>query len=48
MVTVDPRSSSIPAAGVEVKQGRQVVILVGALVEEEQLAPVEPPSEIEP
>jgi eukaryotic-like serine/threonine-protein kinase len=31
-----------PAAGVEVEPGRQVVIVVGALVEEEQLAPVEP------
>jgi beta-lactam-binding protein with PASTA domain len=31
-----------PAAGVEVEPGRQVVIVVGALVEQEQLAPVEP------
>jgi eukaryotic-like serine/threonine-protein kinase len=31
-----------PAAGVEVDQGREVVIVVGALVEQEQLAPVEP------
>jgi beta-lactam-binding protein with PASTA domain len=31
-----------PAAGVEVEPGRQVVIVVGALVEEEQLAPLEP------
>jgi eukaryotic-like serine/threonine-protein kinase len=31
-----------PAAGVEVEEGRQVVIVVGALVEQEQLAPVEP------
>jgi eukaryotic-like serine/threonine-protein kinase len=31
-----------PAAGVEVEPGRQVVIIVGALVEEEQLAPLEP------
>jgi serine/threonine-protein kinase len=37
-----------PGAGVEVEQGREVVIVVGALVEEEQLAPVEPPPEIEP
>jgi serine/threonine-protein kinase len=34
-----------PAAGVQVERGRQVVIVVGALVEEEQLAPVEPPAE---
>jgi beta-lactam-binding protein with PASTA domain len=31
-----------PGAGVEVDQGREVVIVVGALVEQEQLAPVEP------
>ena len=31
-----------PGAGVEVERGREVVIVVGALVEEEQLAPVEP------
>jgi eukaryotic-like serine/threonine-protein kinase len=31
-----------PAAGVEVERGRQVLIVVGALVEQEQLAPVEP------
>jgi eukaryotic-like serine/threonine-protein kinase len=31
-----------PAAGVEVDEGRVVVIVVGALVEEEQLAPLEP------
>ena len=31
-----------PAAGVEVERGREVVIVVGALVEQEQLAPVEP------
>jgi beta-lactam-binding protein with PASTA domain len=31
-----------PAAGVEVEEGREVVIVVGALVEQEQLAPVEP------
>jgi eukaryotic-like serine/threonine-protein kinase len=31
-----------PAAGVEVDPGREVVIVVGALVEQEQLAPVEP------
>jgi serine/threonine-protein kinase len=37
-----------PGAGVEVEQGREVVIVVGALVEEEELAPVEPPAEIEP
>jgi len=37
-----------PAAGVEVEPGRQVVIVVGALVEEEQLAPVEPPPETAP
>jgi beta-lactam-binding protein with PASTA domain/tRNA A-37 threonylcarbamoyl transferase component Bud32 len=37
-----------PAAGVEVDPGRQVVIVVGALVEEEQLAPVEPPPEPPP
>jgi eukaryotic-like serine/threonine-protein kinase len=34
-----------PSAGVEVEPGRQVVIIVGALVEEEELAPVEPPPE---
>jgi eukaryotic-like serine/threonine-protein kinase len=32
-----------PGAGVEVEPGREVVIIIGALVEEEQLAPVEPP-----
>jgi serine/threonine-protein kinase len=37
-----------PAAGVEVEPGRQVVIVVGALVEEEELAPVEPPPETTP
>jgi eukaryotic-like serine/threonine-protein kinase len=37
-----------PAAGVEVERGREVVIIVGALVEEEELAPVEPPPEPEP
>ena len=31
-----------PAAGVEVDPGREVVIVVGALVQQEQLAPVEP------
>jgi eukaryotic-like serine/threonine-protein kinase len=31
-----------PGAGVEVEQGSNVVIVVGALVEEEQLAPVQP------
>jgi eukaryotic-like serine/threonine-protein kinase len=31
-----------PAAGVEVDPGREVVIVVGALVEQEELAPVEP------
>jgi eukaryotic-like serine/threonine-protein kinase len=31
-----------PGAGVEVEPGRQVVIVVGALVEQEQLVPVEP------
>jgi len=31
-----------PSAGVEVERGRVVVIVVGALVEQEQLAPVEP------
>ncbi|HEV2874262.1 MAG TPA: PASTA domain-containing protein, partial [Thermoleophilaceae bacterium] len=31
-----------PGAGVELEPGREVVIIVGALVEEEQLAPVEP------
>jgi beta-lactam-binding protein with PASTA domain len=31
-----------PGAGVEVEPGREVVIVIGALVEEEQLAPVEP------
>jgi beta-lactam-binding protein with PASTA domain len=31
-----------PAAGVEVDRGREVVIVVGALVEEERLAPIEP------
>ncbi len=38
-----------PAAGVEVEQGREVVIVVGALVEQEELAPVEPdPAPTEP
>jgi eukaryotic-like serine/threonine-protein kinase len=38
-----------PAAGVEVERGREVVIVVGALVEQEQLAPVEPdPAPTEP
>jgi eukaryotic-like serine/threonine-protein kinase len=37
-----------PAAGVQVERGRQVVIVIGALVEEEELAPVEPPAEPEP
>jgi eukaryotic-like serine/threonine-protein kinase len=37
-----------PAAGVEVERGREVVIVVGALVEEEQLAPVEPQPEPAP
>ena len=37
-----------PAAGVEVDSGREVVIVVGALVEEEQLAPVEPDPAPEP
>jgi serine/threonine-protein kinase len=37
-----------PAAGVEVEKGREVVIVVGALVEEEQLAPTEPPAETPP
>jgi eukaryotic-like serine/threonine-protein kinase len=37
-----------PGAGVQVERGRQVVIVVGALVEEEELAPVEPPAEPEP
>jgi serine/threonine-protein kinase len=37
-----------PAAGVQVERGRQVVIVVGVLVEEEELAPVEPPTEPEP
>jgi serine/threonine-protein kinase len=31
-----------PGTGVEVDRGREVVIVVGALVEEEELAPVEP------
>ena len=31
-----------PAAGVEVESGREVVIVVGVLVEEEELAPVDP------
>jgi eukaryotic-like serine/threonine-protein kinase len=31
-----------PSAGVEVEPGREVVIIVGAFVEQEQLAPVEP------
>ena len=31
-----------PGAGVEVERGREVVIVVGALVEQEELAPVEP------
>jgi eukaryotic-like serine/threonine-protein kinase len=31
-----------PGAGIEVDAGREVVIVVGALVEQEQLAPVEP------
>jgi hypothetical protein len=33
---------------VQVEPGREVVIVVGALVEEEQLAPVEPAPEPEP
>jgi hypothetical protein len=33
---------------VEVDSGREVVIVVGALVEEEQLAPVEPDPAPEP
>jgi beta-lactam-binding protein with PASTA domain len=37
-----------PAAGVEVERGREVVIVVGALVEQEQLAPVEPDPAPEP
>jgi len=37
-----------PAAGVEVDSGREVVIVVGVLVEEEQLAPVEPDPAPEP
>jgi eukaryotic-like serine/threonine-protein kinase len=37
-----------PAAGVQVEPGRQVVIVVGVLVEEEQLAPLEPEPEPEP
>src|ERR671914_2864745 len=37
-----------PAGGVEVDSGREVVIVVGALVEEEQLAPVEPDPAPEP
>jgi beta-lactam-binding protein with PASTA domain len=37
-----------PAAGVEVERGREVVIVVGAVVEEEQLAPVEPAPEPAP
>jgi eukaryotic-like serine/threonine-protein kinase len=37
-----------PAAGVEVEPGREVVIVVGALVEQEQLAPVEPDPAPEP
>jgi eukaryotic-like serine/threonine-protein kinase len=37
-----------PAAGVQVERGRQVVIIVGSFVEEEELAPVEPPAEPEP
>ena len=31
-----------PSAGVDVERGREVVIVVGALIEQEQLAPVEP------
>jgi beta-lactam-binding protein with PASTA domain len=31
-----------PGAGVEVDPGREVVIVVGALVQQEELAPVEP------
>ena len=37
-----------PGAGIEVERGREVVIVVGALVEEEQLAPVEPEPAPEP
>ena len=37
-----------PAAGVEVERGREVVIVVGALVEQEQLAPLEPEPAPEP
>jgi eukaryotic-like serine/threonine-protein kinase len=31
-----------PGTGVEVERGREVVIVIGALIEEEELAPVEP------
>ncbi|MGH2848365.1 MAG: Stk1 family PASTA domain-containing Ser/Thr kinase [Thermoleophilaceae bacterium] len=34
-----------PGAGVDVEPGREVVIVIGALVEEEELAPVEPEPE---
>jgi serine/threonine-protein kinase len=37
-----------PAAGVEVDRGREVVIIVGALVEQEELAPVPPQPDAAP
>jgi eukaryotic-like serine/threonine-protein kinase len=37
-VVIDQR----PGTGVEVERGREVVIVVGAFVEEEELAPLEP------
>jgi beta-lactam-binding protein with PASTA domain len=39
-VAIDQR----PGAGIELDEGRAVVIVVGVLAEEEQLAPVEPPA----
>jgi eukaryotic-like serine/threonine-protein kinase len=37
-----------PGAGVQVERGREVVIIVGVLVEDEELAPVEPAPEPQP
>jgi beta-lactam-binding protein with PASTA domain len=37
-----------PGAGVQLERGREVVIVVGALIQEEELAPVEPSPAPEP
>jgi eukaryotic-like serine/threonine-protein kinase len=37
-----------PGAGVRLERGREVVIVVGALIQDEELAPVEPPAAPEP